>query len=1418
LGWDFLSACLLALLHQKDPALILSDVFSSECIEEAKKDCQVAPRVLTVRFFLNKNREASVNDLCARYNLKPTHITGQDARYSTFFYGTTHKVHFTIIEELSQSYLTTIDSLQIKLDPLSFSPSINDYSIGNTWCLDSMLRVLRVVGPSNNLGKILFRYKRNGFESPGFREVWQSFSWDEREPEERRLQNVLFRAQCALQAGKVVDCRPLLATEIDSKKGFWHACGRLLASGIINYEELELVLQYVGSRFPNIAKSTFLGFRAVSFRSTTSGNECVYNVAIRDINIDPLVSRVQRADAFNDLIASLVDEKALTGTSVRALLKADLRKSLFSQLVQGRWKRLCVETSPDLVREAFQEDGAAKKALLDGENEYLTVLQEHLLDFPEELEALQARVALTKRVKTQVLEAAMRAHDASQHVLALRLFKVHGSVQSCKMAVLESAESALPHDLVDWYVGLVGQDLPYKLLPARQYALLERVGRLEDHRKALEERMPKPAVQPAKKPTAKPKVKEDPRAPLRAAAQQLKSGNKESARGCVENLLVLGSQEALDAAFRLLGKFFEKDTKLWERAFRVVSANFDLSVDVAVSVLLRMESVGELWRPIFAHPAWISSKVCVQIAEKIEEIAFHVEADALTDIFESSFDDLKTKKELALGWYWCIPDPHPKKVQCGLRVLGLLGQPDIETGCRVIESMFVGFESLFQDGKPSQKRGNFSDKLVAFCKAAQWPEVIARTEETLVRVVVRLGQYGTRAAHRFAVEQFAQSPSLEVVRALEPSATWVVTQAEKDAVAALAAGVIVKIFSNSDLDKLLQFYECKFRVMGVDPLRQKRLPLLLAGEDAAVKRYSEQYKRLIQLALDSKNPDHALRVLTVDIYIRCYHKNQATQIAKVLPDWPQYSRRLLVKVIGSFGWCDSTQLLFRHHLSFREQDVVYTPFYICASRGFYSSNRNPLTPETVVGTLCPPMGAQHLTEMHEFSRALLDACSDPEISLLVKDRLTNCALQTIRNAVEYAPELESHYELVERLAYCYEESDIAVFPHHAMFICALLRRVKPPQDPARLERLLAYLSLEADQLTVEDVDSLSLLHRALDRVSPENVEITLLAQAVGLLIWQDVKFVSAFAARQKALDHIFRVWEKYPQVIVNEAQIRTLLSVRVPNALYFGMHRGPLGQKAALDAQTSYLQMYLRIFRSGQEDNRIASHSFSMALQVFRSNVKEGLYDDQFDTLFAHAQDIMGLFHYPNYFSIQALVKPAQKFTKTLLLWENREEKIRLLHAWLTVLLQYKPDPQSGQMLAPVISMIVDSDIHRQFDLDAYVVLLACVDMSNKEAILVQTREYLTKNKLTDYELRSLYALVLSLKDEPEGKRLTESCLKTMIEVVKASKLDADTMLRFGKMVTEALFVSAPSQELVDLWVQKLDPELYKETMSKLQK
>ncbi len=325
LGWDFLSSKYLSLVQQKDPSAKISDCLSLECIEQAKSDCQLAGHTLTIRYHLLPHVENRTTVVDSVYgNLKmllkdaisaPIHIDAEQTHFSSFCYesglnGALQRIHFVFATELACPFITSSEAVQIEL--IDKAAVLIDNDTGNQWCVDTMLKILRVVHPSKNLAKLLFRYIKNGYDSRGsadeiiHKEVlskdtltlfdfWEKCNNDSPSNSiEHRLQNALFLCQAIAKTGQpetVLSFLDSIAAKlgpIDSQTSLWHASIVLLKDQVVSFDELESLLQIFAvaaltlhsTNDTKVSCTSFLGTPSLSFRSTKENSECTFIVPL----------------------------------------------------------------------------------------------------------------------------------------------------------------------------------------------------------------------------------------------------------------------------------------------------------------------------------------------------------------------------------------------------------------------------------------------------------------------------------------------------------------------------------------------------------------------------------------------------------------------------------------------------------------------------------------------------------------------------------------------------------------------------------------------------------------------------------------------------------------------------------------------------------------------------------------------------------------------------------------------------------------------------------------------------------------------------------------------------------------------------------------------------------------------------------
>ncbi len=265
LGWD----CVYRGLQGLVPDQKVEDCFSAECLDTLKAECSEPPKILTIRFILDKsfvNRQQHIANLFSYldgYILKGSvaHIDDEHVHLSSFCYqsvwrGVCQQIHFTFIEKIHSHYLTTNEAVQVALDT---TPHLLDNEKASQWCVDIALKRLAVSEASSKTGKVLVRHIRRGYDplgqesaivQEGLYALWLRCNGDYIEDEVRYIQNALILCQLAYQAGASRDIVPFLTqscpAHLITTKSVWHAALSLIRDQHITYEELEHLLVVLG--------------------------------------------------------------------------------------------------------------------------------------------------------------------------------------------------------------------------------------------------------------------------------------------------------------------------------------------------------------------------------------------------------------------------------------------------------------------------------------------------------------------------------------------------------------------------------------------------------------------------------------------------------------------------------------------------------------------------------------------------------------------------------------------------------------------------------------------------------------------------------------------------------------------------------------------------------------------------------------------------------------------------------------------------------------------------------------------------------------------------------------------------------------------------------------------------------------------
>lgn len=938
---------------------------------------------------------------------------------------------------------------------------------------------------------------------------------------------------------------------------------------------------------------------------------------------------------------ALVDDPKISERTVREWLnkvpEAD-KKALWQALMQSRWLKLAAVLCPHFLEDAFGSEpivGGIVTALptngaYSAEFRTLIVKQAATKNRLESAPELVVQVICHTTSQPLRKELVEHAEAIGRPDLAMRLLSTSQHIldESDKETILRCMKTAMPREIVDWYLSIAGSKLSYKYQPAVQLHILANIA--EEHpnavekvkkeyvhelsiriqaeeRKALQQQLAFVKKHPlfaeffaVKAKNAPQPVQPAPKRALPTVDQLLKgTGEPSDAEEVVCTLLKSTKEHALISCFRLLAKYPTLNPRYWTQAFNASDRNVctdaiatGIGLLIHCSATMTDDAQRGIWRVVLSNSGWLASRQALPLFTKLElfKRLFSEPANNkkgaetnklhLADAVSMLVQQLKQHPEYlthAYRWYELIPQDSKQKLELGLELVQYCTNSEaLDETTQIVQKLLPLLGSLPVAHKASRKaqpQGQTLQALVPFLScAAKAKKISQETETTLCQLIQFLGKKEAIEFHQFALRQFVSFDTLTLVEALWPSVRRgldYISQIDTaiDQFSVDTAIILNKLLKGASAEIMLDIYAKHY------PVREGTVVGIEASQTLL-----EAYPRLLRLSIESKTPEHVKRACLIDTTINKCYPNQARVVKKYIESYDTLRIQLMLRLIQYHGWSDTTKIVLETYVN--QCTVFYTG---CIGKRFYSScaYSEKAFPDLKIGSITPKAANElaDIPEIHLYIYSSLRFAHESAQDIGQRNRLLDFALQSIRNMLAYYPETNIYFDYIQQLAQLIAPTD-PIFSAHANIILGLLRTCVQKQvvginDPT-LKELLSYIQKDVTDLTSENLEPLHDIRKALAAVTAQNAEEVILEQQNALVLWQDLHFVSAYQERQHILDQVYALWKRYPEVAKKKSFVYSISQVITPTARCFGHDK----EDIVLDAYEGHLGCFISIYNS----------------------------------------------------------------------------------------------------------------------------------------------------------------------------------------------------------------------------------------------
>lgn len=209
----------------------------------------------------------------------------------------------------------------------------------------------------------------------------------------------------------------------------------------------------------------------------------------------------------------------------------------------------------------------------------------------------------------------------------------------------------------------------------------------------------------------------------------------------------------------------------------------------------------------------------------------------------------------------------------------------------------------------------------------------------------------------------------------------------------------------------------------------------------------------------------------------------------------------------------------------------------------------------------------------------------PGLSSLVRSRLLDIIAAELRVLLELFPQASLVPYLQNFVEACTTE-DPLFEPHkkitYGILRLAFYKKVITLQTNG-LEAWIGKCGKKVEDLSKASDDALEGLEALLmvHQEYPHDFSIQVLINTQKLIrSWYDERFVENFEVLGRVINRLFALWKAHPEVINNNAVLHNMDALVVPNAVFFGLDRGEMGRKFALELASAHLEALFSIYQS----------------------------------------------------------------------------------------------------------------------------------------------------------------------------------------------------------------------------------------------